>query len=181
VLGDFHIQGQISKKKNIKREGRKITPMNVYFRKQEQTIIMDPKVRNILSALAGIIVGGSVNMFIVLISSKIIPPPPGADVTTVEGLKASLHLFQPQHFIMPFLAHALGTFTGALIAVRLTAGSVKRVAMIVAVFNLIGGLTNAYMLPAPAWFIALDLGVAYLPMAFLAIRLSGKKASDLIS
>ena len=44
-----------------------------------------------------------------MMSSSLIPPPEGADVTTLEGLKTSMHLFQPKHFLMPFLAHALGT------------------------------------------------------------------------
>ena len=48
-----------------------------------------------------------------MMSSSIISPPKGVDVTTMEGLKAYLHLFEPKHFIFPFLAHALGTFAGA--------------------------------------------------------------------
>ncbi|TGL88194.1 hypothetical protein EHQ68_10195 [Leptospira congkakensis] len=46
------------------------------------------------------------------VSGKIILPPKGADVTTMEGLKASIHLFEPEHFLFPFLAHALGTLVG---------------------------------------------------------------------
>lgn len=34
---------------------------------------------------------------------------------------------------------------------------------------LAGGVAAAFMIPAPAWFIALDLLLAYLPMAWLAI------------
>ncbi len=74
---------------------------------------MNSIIRNILAVVAGAVVGSLVNMGIIMISSSIIPPPDGADVTTMEGLKASMHLFQPRHFIMPFLAHALGTFAGA--------------------------------------------------------------------
>ena len=77
---------------------------------------MNPIVKNILAVVTGIIIGGGLNMGIIMISGKIIPPPDGADLTTMEGLKASMHLLQPKHFIMPFLAHALGTFVGALLA-----------------------------------------------------------------
>ena len=76
---------------------------------------MHPIIKYILAVLAGIVIGSAVNMGIIMISSSIIPPPNGADITTAEGLKASMHLFQPKHFIMPFLAHALGTFAGALL------------------------------------------------------------------
>ena len=77
---------------------------------------MNPIVRNILAVIAGVFFGSVVNMGIIMISGSVIPPPDGADVTTVEGLKQSLHLFEPQHFVMPFLAHAMGTFVGALLA-----------------------------------------------------------------
>ena len=58
--------------------------------------------QNILSVIIGIVVGGIVNMGIVMVSGSIILPPEGADVTTMEGLNATLHLFEPQHFIVPF-------------------------------------------------------------------------------
>lgn len=51
-----------------------------------------------------------------MVSSSIIPPPIGVDNTTVDGLKTGIHLFLPKHFLFPFLAHALGTFVGALLA-----------------------------------------------------------------
>ncbi len=61
---------------------------------------MNPILRNILAVIAGVIVGGIVNMSIVMISGTVIAPPEGVDVTTTEGLKASMHLFEPKHYIM---------------------------------------------------------------------------------
>jgi hypothetical protein len=49
-------------------------------------------VRNILAVMAGAVIGGFINMAIVMIGPMIIAPPTGADMTTVEGLKASMHL-----------------------------------------------------------------------------------------
>lgn len=63
---------------------------------------MNPIIRNILAVVVGAVIGSVVNMGIILISGHIIPPPNGADVTTMEGLKVSIHLFQPKHFILPF-------------------------------------------------------------------------------
>jgi hypothetical protein len=60
--------------------------------------------------------GSIVNMALIMLSGKVIPPPTGADVTTMEGLRAALHLFEPKHFIFPFLAHAVGTFVGATVS-----------------------------------------------------------------
>ena len=136
---------------------------------------MNPIVKNILAVIAGVLAGGFLNMGIILISGKIIPPPDGADLTTMEGLKATMHLMGPQHFIMPFLAHALGTFVGALIAGAIATKHKMRFAMGVGIWFLIGGIINICLLPSPLWFTFLDLGLAYTPMAYLAGRLVSKK------
>jgi hypothetical protein len=36
----------------------------------------------------------------------------------------------------------------------------------------LGGAINAYMLPAPTWFLILDLAGAYFPMAYLGKKLA---------
>ena len=113
-------------------------------------------------------------MGIIMISGSIIPPPNGADVTTMEGLKATMHLFEPKHFIFPFLAHALGTLVGALLAARFAANNHMRFALAIGVFFLIGGITSVYMLPSPLWYTVVDLVGAYLPMGYLGGKLAGK-------
>ncbi|MDX2277976.1 MAG: hypothetical protein NW218_00245 [Saprospiraceae bacterium] len=135
---------------------------------------MHPILRNILAVIAGIFIGSFVNMGIIMISGSIIPPPNGADVTTMEGLKATMHLFEPKHFIFPFLSHALGTLVGALLAARFAANNHMRFALAIGVFFLIGGITSVYMLPSPLWYTVVDLVGAYLPMGYLGGKLAGK-------
>ena len=77
---------------------------------------MNVIIRNVFAVIVGAIVGSIVNMSIIMIGGQLIPPPAGADVTTMEGLKSSMHLFELRHFLMPFLAHALGTLGGATVA-----------------------------------------------------------------
>ena len=132
---------------------------------------MPKLVRQIFAVVVGIIIGGCVNMALVTLSPILIPPPAGVDVSNAESLKQSIHLFQPQHFIMPFLAHALGTFAGALVAYLLAASHPKQLAFGIGAFYFCGGLAACFMIPAPAWFMALDLLLAYLPMAWLAVTL----------
>lgn len=134
---------------------------------------MSPLAKNILAVVLGIIIGVIVNMGLILMSSSIIPPPEGADVTTTEGLKASIHLFEAKHFIMPFLAHALGTLVGAWAAARIATNRQFTFAMIIGLFFLLGGIVNSIQIPAPSWFIGADLIFAYLPMAWLGYKLSG--------
>ena len=138
---------------------------------------MNPIVKNILAVLAGVIFGSAVNMGIIMISGSIIPPPEGADVTTTEGLKESIHLFQPRHFIMPFLAHALGTLMGALVCAWIATNRKMTFALVIGAFFLAGGIANLMMLPSPTWFAIVDLVGAYIPMAWIGGKLAGQAAN----
>lgn len=133
---------------------------------------MNPTLKNILAVVAGLIVGSAVNGGIIAVSGSLIPPPAGADVTTMEGLKASMHLFGPEHFLMPFLAHALGTLVGAFIAAKIAANNHLRFALGIGVVFFIGGAINVALLSAPMWFNVLDLVAAYLPMGYLGGKLA---------
>ncbi|WP_338731283.1 hypothetical protein [Mangrovimonas cancribranchiae] len=136
---------------------------------------MNTTLRNILAIVAGIVIGGIVNMGIITISGSIIPPPEGTDLTTAEGIKAAADVLEAKHYIMPFLAHAIGTLVGALITAKIVAKSKFAYAMFIGVFFLLGGISAAFMIPAPTWFIVLDLAVAYIPMAWLGHKLVVKK------
>ena len=127
-------------------------------------------VRNILAVLAGAIIGGIVNMTIVMLGPSLISPPDGVDVANAESLAKAIHLFEPRHFIMPFLAHALGTFVGALAAYLIAASYKLQFAYFIGVLFLCGGIAACFMIPAPFWFMALDVLLAYIPMAWLGIQ-----------
>ena len=136
--------------------------------------------RNVLAVIAGLVIGGVVNMILISISPMIVPPPAGVDLNNPESISRAIHLFEPKHFIIPFLAHALGTLAGALTAYLIAASYKARFAYVIGILFLCGGIAASFMIPAPAWFIALDLLVAYLPMAWLATqigaRIQGKPA-----
>jgi len=136
---------------------------------------MNTTANNILGVLAGVAVGGLVNMGIIMISGSVIAPPEGADVTTMEGLQASMHLFEPKHFLMPFLAHALGTLVGAYITALMATTKKMYFALGIGVWYLLGGTINVLMLPSPTWFTCIDLIGAYLPMAYLAGKFAMRK------
>ena len=81
---------------------------------------MKPIIRFPLAILAGIIIGGVVNMGIIILGGYLIPAPKGVDITSMESIKANLPLYEPKHFLMPFLAHAFGTLVGAMVTVKIT-------------------------------------------------------------
>ena len=130
--------------------------------------------RNVLAVLAGLVIGIFVNGVLITISPMIIPPPAGVDVNDTESLSKAIHLFEPRHFIIPFLAHALGTLTGALAAYLIAASYKARLAYVIGILFLCGGIAASFMIPAPTWFKVLDLLVAYLPMAWLATQIGAR-------
>jgi hypothetical protein len=132
---------------------------------------MPKLLRNVLALLAGIAIGGGVNMALITVSPWLIPPPAGVDISSPEGLARAMQFFEPRHFVMPFWAHALGTLAGALAAYLIAASYKTQLAYVIGAFFLCGGVAASFMIPAPTWFIALDLLAAYIPMAWLGIQI----------
>ena len=114
-------------------------------------------------------------MGIITISGSIIRPPEGVDVTTTEGLQAGRHLFEFKHYGFPVLAHALGPFTGALVAYLMAIQYKKSLAIGISIFFLLGGVASVFLLPSPILFSVIDLLGAYIPCAYLAIWVAKKK------
>ena len=133
---------------------------------------MNPILRNVLAVVAGIIVGGVINMGLIYLGPVIIPPPEGADMTTMEGIKAAMPQMETKHFIMPFVAHAIGTLSGAYTAARLAYSNHFRLAVGIGFFFLVGGVMAAIQLPSPLWFEVFDIVVAYLPMGWLGWKMT---------
>ena len=135
---------------------------------------MNPSLKNVLAVILGIVIGGIVNMGLINLGGIVIPPPAGAEVSDVESLAQSMHLFEAKHFIFPFLAHAVGTLVGAIIAFKVAANNNLKMSLVVGGVFLIGGTMMVFSLPAPLWFDALDLIVAYLPMGWLGAKIGSK-------
>jgi hypothetical protein len=134
---------------------------------------MKTVLRNLLAVVAGLLVGGVVNLLIVKLGHATIPPPT-IDPAAAGNPAAGTSLLEARHLLFPFLAHALGTLAGALAAYLLAGSRPQVFAYLIGVAFLVGGITAATMIPAPGWFIAADLVLAYLPMGWLATRLGAR-------
>jgi hypothetical protein len=132
---------------------------------------MNPILRNILAVIVAVISGGALNMGIIMISSYVIPPPDGTNLTTMEGLVAAMPLMEPKHFLMPFLAHALGTVLSAIVVTVIAVSHHLKLSFALGAWFLIGGIANIFMLPSPMWFTACDLILAYIPMAYFGYKI----------
>ncbi|MBT8328008.1 MAG: hypothetical protein KJP21_09825 [Bacteroidia bacterium] len=137
---------------------------------------MTPKTKNILinvlAVLAGIIIGSIVNMFIVNNSANVIPLPEGVDPNDVESIKKNIQLYEAKHYVMPFLAHALGTLVGAFLVAKFAASHNYKLALGIGFFFLLGGIAAASMIGTPLIPTAVDLVFAYLPMAWIGAKMA---------
>lgn len=134
---------------------------------------MNPILRNVLAVIAGLIVGGVVNMALVSLGPMVIPPPEGIDMSNVESLKANSHLLGLKHFIFPWLAHALNALVGAFVCTKIAASHHKTLSLGIGGLTMIGGIATIMMIPAPMVFKVVDLA-AYLPMAWLGWKLASR-------
>jgi hypothetical protein len=123
-----------------------------------------------------VVVGAAVNGAVVTLGAGLVPLPeglpPGANMNTPEGIRAAVPHLAPLHFLFPWLAHAIGTLAGAIIAARWTSERMRTIAAYaIGLLFFSGGRWMATQIPDPIWFVVLDLSLAYLPMAWLALRL----------
>ena len=137
---------------------------------------MNKTLQNILALLAGLVVGGMLNGALIYLGPSIVAPPDGVNPMDVESIKANIHLYEAKHFLVPLLAHALGALVGAFVTAKLSASQHRTLALIVGAFFLLGGIMMIMDVGGPLWFKILDLGVAYIPMAALGWKLSGKRS-----
>lgn len=121
------------------------------------------------------ILGVLANSAIVTISPFFMHLPEGVDVKNIKSIADNISLYEPKHFIMPYLAHAIGTFLAAYFVSRFAVNHQFKLAMLCGVLFLIGGILAVRMIPnSPMWFNILDLVTAYIPMAWIGYKLGFK-------
>lgn len=130
---------------------------------------MKAPVRNTLSVIAGWLGGTAVNMGLITMGHRVFPIP-GVDHSDMDAMAGAMPTLDAQYFIFPFLAHALGTFVGAMLAGLIAATHKMKFSIAVGGLFLLGGIIANYMLPGPVWFAVVDLVLAYIPMAWLGGR-----------
>ncbi|MBL7937925.1 MAG: hypothetical protein JNL43_01080 [Flavobacteriales bacterium] len=131
---------------------------------------MNPILRNVLAVLVGATVCVILNGFLLGLMMNAIPPPEGF----VPNDMSTYALLEAKHFLSPFVAHAVPSVVGGCIAALIAATRKMTFAMVVGGLHLVGGILAAFMIPAPTWFVILDLTMAYLPMAWIGGRLGSR-------
>ena len=126
---------------------------------------MKQLLKNIGILILSIIIGMIVNMGLIIIG--------GVVFTLSESFEPMNAInWDFKYFIFPFFAHSIGTLFGAVIASKLSRNYHIIIPLIVGLYFLSGGIYMVTILPAPTWFISLDLILCYIPMALLGWKIS---------
>ena len=128
---------------------------------------MNSIIKNILALIGGGLVGMAANMGLIITGNQLIPF--SENINPMNAMN-----WEIKYFIFPFLAHAIGTLSGAFIAAKFSASYHMLFAICIGIFFLSGGISMVVILPAPIWFILIDLVFAYLPMGWLGWKISNK-------
>ena len=124
-------------------------------------------IKNILVLLGGCVFGSVVNMGLIIAGNQLIPMEDG-----MNPMDATM--WEIRYFIFPFLAHAIGTLSGAFIVAKYTVSYHMILAICIGIFFLLGGISMVFIMPAPVWFIVADLSLAYIPMGWYGWKLTGQ-------
>jgi len=128
---------------------------------------MNPNLKNILVFFVGCVIGMSINMGLIIAGNLLIPLEDGVDPMDAT-------MWELKYFLFPFLAHAVGTLVGAFIVAKYTASYHMLLSLSVGVFFLLGGISMVFIMPAPLWFIIIDISLAYIPMGWYGWKLTGQ-------
>jgi len=128
---------------------------------------MNPNFKNILVFFVGCVIGMSINMGLIIAGNLLIPLEDGVDPMDAT-------MWELKYFLFPFLAHAVGTLVGAFIVAKYTASYHMLLSLSVGVFFLLGGISMVFIMPAPLWFIIIDISLAYIPMGWYGWKLTGQ-------
>lgn len=126
---------------------------------------MKPIFKNILAVIVGWVVGSIANISLVELGHYLLPLK-GVDTQNLEELSAALATVDYKYFFFPFLAHALGTLIGAVVAGTIATRKMT-VAFIIGGIFFLGGVLVVFMIPTTTWFTILDLTFGYFPMAWI--------------
>ena len=128
-------------------------------------------IRNIGTLIIGIVIGSIINIGFIILGGNIFPL--SESFNPMNALNWDI-----KYFLFPFFSHAIGTFSGSFIGSKICKNYSKLIAGTIGIYFLSGGIYMAIILPAPIWFISIDLIFSYIPMAFLGWYFGIKKIKN---
>jgi hypothetical protein len=136
--------------------------------------------RNMGAVLIGIVVGMAVNMALIQLNSTVFfPMPEGLDTTDTEAFNRYINTLPFYGFIPVIAAHLGQSWVGAWVAARLAKSHPLRLAMVIGVFSLAGGIMAMTMIDGPFWMVV-ELPF-YLVVAWVAGTREEARRKDILA
>lgn len=108
--------------------------------------------RNVLAALAGVVLAFVLIFTAQLISNRIYPPPAGLDFHDRAAVTAYIREMPIGALIAVLLGYFVGVVAGAWLATRISVSRHARQGVMVGVLFFVASLVNLWNIPHPAWF-----------------------------
>ena len=136
---------------------------------------MDSSLKNALAVLGGTIIGIFIIRGIMSFHGIVFPLPDGVHASNPKSISDNIHLFEAKNFIVPFLAHAIGTLCGAYFTAKFAVKYKFNFALGIGAIFLTNALMTAYLVENTSMtFNIIDFVLAYFPMAFIGGKLAIK-------
>ncbi len=127
--------------------------------------------RNVISVIAGFLLGAVVIGVLETISHRLFPPPAGLDLHNPETLARLMSQVPLGAKVSIVISWAAGSFVGGFVAAKIATSHRVQMALTVGIILLCAGGYTVLTIPHPLWMTALAL-LLPLPMAFFGSRLA---------
>ncbi len=132
---------------------------------------------NVLAVVVGAVVAGVVVALVQSLGHQVYPVATPADMQDPDAMAALVASMPPGALWFVVAAYAAGSFAGGAVAAYIGRSAQIRLALIVGVLLMIGGIMNIVSIPHPLWFSVVSL-LVFLPAAWLGGRLGVSGPGD---
>ena len=132
---------------------------------------------DVLAVGAGLCIGSTVNMGLIMLNSKVLyPMPKGVSMKDTEQFQAYIDSLPAPAFLVVMAAHLSQAFVGGLAAAWFGTASAVTLALVVGGISMLGGIMMMRTIKGPKWML-IELPL-YLVVAYAAgILVEGMRAA----
>jgi hypothetical protein len=135
---------------------------------------MNAALRNTVAVIAGFVALAVAKYLAIKLGNAVIPPPAGVDLSTMDGFKAAIPLFEAKQWLPAFFEHAMGSLAGGAVTAFVAVSHRMKLALVIGALHMVGGMAAALLLPFPIWVVVIDIVAMYLPMAWIGGKLGSR-------
>lgn len=133
--------------------------------------------RGILGVVVGLIVAFALVQAAEMITHRLYPFPPGADMKDMTTIKKFVATLPMPAFVLVLTGWLAGTLLGTFVAAKI--GRSRIPAYVLGVLLFCAGVANSIIIPQPIWFSALSF-VIFIAGPFVGVALAKPPAPEMV-